>query len=307
MARVENTAFFRYVTDRKIEEEKRLLYVGFTRAKDYLITLGNSKTTFSWPLLCGAGKLSNQKFEWHPQHQICFVDLTSIADESNNQTNDEPTILQTWKIPSASTGADKYISPSQSGHQSLNSVTLTEVFRGEKMLQNIQEEGSNEALCGTCIHHIFAAFDPDRDRKEMVEMAGRIIKGMGLTKEFPSPDSVIDSATQFFCWLRKQYGDGTPLHELPVVMRQEDGTIIRGDMDLVWDLPDGKCVLVDFKSYHTIEDFLDPKARGAYAGYAPQLKAYQETLEAANGQEHRKVQDVLIYYFVQGRVIRFEF
>jgi ATP-dependent exoDNAse (exonuclease V) beta subunit len=307
MARVGNTSFFKYVTDRKIEEEKRLLYVGFTRAKDYLVTLGNSKSTFSWPLLCGAGVLSNQRFEWHPQHQFSFVDLTPIADEPDNQTNDEPTTLHAWTIPSTPTGSDKYISPSLSGHQSLNPVTLTEVFRGERMLQNIQEEDGNEALCGTCIHHIFAAYDPDRNREEMVGMAGRIIKGMGLTKEFPSPDSVIDSAAQFFCWLRKRYGEGTPLHELPVVMRQEDGTIIRGDMDLVWDLPDGKCVLVDFKSYHTIEDFLDPKARGAYAGYAPQLKAYQETLEAANGQEHRKVQDVLIYYFVQGRVIRFEF
>ena len=311
MRRLVNTMFFGYVTNRKKEEERRLLYVGFTRAKDYLITLGNSKSSFSWPLSCGAGELSAQGFVWHPQHPSQFVDLSSMEYESINQkeeddlAKDEPTILQPWKIPSAPTGSDKYLSPSLSGHKSSVSVTLTEVFRGEKMLRNIQGAEGDDALCGTCVHHIFAAYNPERDRTDMVEMADRIIKGMGLTKEFPSPESVIDSAAQFFGWLKKCYGDGTPLHELPVVKKQDDGTIIRGDVDLVWKLPDGKCVLVDYKSYHTIEDFLDPKARGAYAGYAPQLKAYKEALEAGKGPDKYKVQDVLIYYFVQGRVIQF--
>ena len=168
------------------------------------------------------------------------------------------------------------------------------------MEENIPEGKSD--VCGTCIHRIFAAFDPAGDREQMVDMAGRIIKGMDLADAFPSPESVIDSAEQFFGCLVDKYGPGIPLHELPFMLRKDDGTVIRGEMDLVWELPGNECVLVDYKSYHEIEDYDNPGAWDKYYGYASQLKPYKDTLEAGG----YKVRYVLIYYFVQGRVISFE-
>ena len=223
--------------------------------------------------------------------------------------------LAAWEIPEKKAFRDKYLSPShfdQTAGASSIPFDLSEQFHGEKMVQNIQgdidDDGAastedKSARCGTCIHRIFAAFDPDRDRTELVAMAARLISGMGLTAEFPSPESVIDSASQFFNWLRQTHGDATPLHELPFVKRQSDGTVVRGEMDLVWKLPDDNCILVDYKSFHSSEDLASIKAHAIQHGYPAQLKTYKEMLEAGDF----KVKDVLIYYFVLGQVIQFDF
>ncbi len=303
--RLKDSAFFDYVTKRKIEEERRLLYVGFTRARDYLVSLGNSKSLFSWPVLCNAGSFSdtgNPELVWHPKHPSTYSVLQA-PEEEENEPGDRN--LKAWKLPSEPAPNDKYISPSQAGSkkQAVGSPSIPvkfkeEPFHGERMVQNIQDDMNT--LCGTCIHRIFAAFDPEGNRNEMAEMAGRIITGLGLTEEFPSPESVVDSAVQFFSWIRQTYGTGTPLHELPLVNRQSDGTVIRGDMDLVWELPDKKCVLVDYKSFHGSEELSGIKAHAVQHGYPAQLKAYKEMLEAGDYE----VKDVLIYYFVLGKIIQ---
>ena len=133
----------------------------------------------------------------------------------------------------------------------------------------------------------------------MEEMAARIIDANGIAKELPSPSSIIASVRQFYEYMKQAYGAGEQLRELPVMLRQPDGTVIRGEMDLIWKLPDGKCILVDYKSYHGIKDFNNPEAFNKYYGYAPQLKAYRDALLAA-GYE---VEDTLIYYHVQGRAL----
>ena len=311
------TNFFSYVEERKVKEECRLLYVGFTRARDYLVSLGKEDSIYSWPVQCKAGvedKQDGNALLWHPEHPSAFYNL----QQQENAAEPEARPLKAWAIPEKKKASDKYVSPSLSGRQKEDAgekkgrdVDLTGLFHGKKMEQNIQgeiEENSTSptnnkiALCGTCVHHIFAAFDPDGGKEKMVEMAGRIITGMGLSQEFPSPESIIDSAAQFFRWLRQEYGAGTPLHELPFVSRQPDGTIIRGEMDLVWELPGKKCVLVDYKSFHGSEDLAGIKAHAVQHGYPEQLKCYKEILEA----DEYEVQDVLIYYFVQGQVIRYE-
>ena len=73
-------------------------------------------------------------------------------------------------------------------------------------------------------------------------------------------------------------------------------------MDLVWELPGKKCVLVDYKSFHGSEDLGAIKAHASLHSYHEQLKDYKDTLVSGG----YKVRDVLIYYFVQGRVIRFD-
>lgn len=313
---IKATDLFDYVKKRRVEEETRLLYVGFTRAKDYLVTLGNPRSKYTWLTNCGAGVkdpvLGDEGFAlWHSKYRSAFFD---IAEPEESDTQDDRA-LHAWEVPERVNDGDKYKSPSRHDDKASSSdpkpsAILTEVFRGEKMVQHISGEESEaegtrtdnkSTRCGTCIHHIFAAFDPDGKREEMEEMADRIIEGMGLSAEFPSPESVIDSAGQLFGWLRRQYGEGTPLHELPVVLKQEDGSIVRGEMDLIWELPGKKCVLVDYKSFHGSEDLRDIKAHAVLHGYPEQLKTYKETLEA----DGYTVQDALIYYFVLGRAIKF--
>ena len=289
------------IRKRKVEEERRLLYVAFTRAKDYLVTLGNENSTYSWlkkctedvPLSRDGDKLTL----WHASHPSLFVDLPSV-DKSDSVRDEQ---ITPWVVPVKKAGSEKYVSPSKAGHKGQVETDLVEMFKGKPMDQNIPAGKSD--VCGTCIHHIFAAYSPLKDKQEMIEMASRIIEGMDVKDAFPCPESVIESAVQFFDWLRDKYGPGTPFHELPFLLNNDDGTVVRGEMDLVWKLSDQECVLVDYKSYHDKEDFDDPEAFDKYYGYAQQLKYYKDTLESAK----IKVRDTLIYYFIQGRVIQFQF
>ena len=334
--KMKETEYFKGVTQRKIEEEKNVLYVAFTRAKDYLITLGywkksnykkkaDTTSKYSWLANCGAaawkvGEMVHvpdiDRFTlWHTDHPSAYYDLQVLPEESD-QNGTEP---QAWAISVKTDFRDKYQSPSKHDNKDQDSgskpVRFTEAFQGTEMNHNIpnvkseKEDSDTDNIvtrCGTCIHHIFAAYNPDSDKVDMVQMADRIIKGMGLSKEFPSPESVIDSAAQFFTWLKDKNGEGTALHELPFVKKQKDGIIIRGEMDLVWDLPDGSCVLVDYKSFHDRNELDAIKAHACKQGYPSQLKTYKETLESGTEADHRKVKDVLIYYFALGKVVKLD-
>ena len=315
---VKKTAFYLYLKSRKVDEESRLLYVAFTRAKDYLVTLGNEKSSYSWPRQCNACVSEYQDGNallWHQNYPSTYYELQVLPEESNQKV----TQPQAWEIPVKIDYRDKYQSPSKHDNKDQDSgskpVRFTEAFQGKGMVHSIPNDKNEKedtdsdnivTRCGTCIHHIFAAYNPDGDKADMVKMADRIIKGMGLTKEFPSPESVIDSATQFFGWLKDAYGEGTALHELPFVNKQKDGTVIRGEMDLVWVLPNGSCVLVDYKSFHGNKELNAIKAHACKLGYPSQLKTYKETLESCFGEDRRKVKDVLIYYFALGKVVKLD-
>ena len=308
--RFKDTPFFQEIKDRVVKEERRLLYVAFTRARDYLVTLGKDDSTYSWITGCKAGINEGPTDEgfllWHAAHPSVLVELP--APEAPEEP--EEIVLEPWAVPEEKDFGKKYRSPSKAGHseegakpvdRSSRPVKLKEVFRGVKVVQDVRPDDSD--VCGTCVHDIFAAYDPARGHAEMVSMAADLVDGRGLGAELPSAESIVDAAGRLYEWLERTYEPGTPLCELPFSVPGEGGTVIRGEMDLVWELPGKKCVLVDHKSYHVTEDFDDPKAWNEYYGYAPQLKAYKETLEAAGYQ----VLDTYIHYFFQGRLVRFDF
>ena len=77
---IKRTDLFEYVKKRKVDEERRLLYVGFTRAKDYLVTLGNAKSKYTWLTNCEAGGETpvlgdNGLTLWHPEYPSTYCDI----------------------------------------------------------------------------------------------------------------------------------------------------------------------------------------------------------------------------------------
>lgn len=104
--------------------------------------------------------------------------------------------------------------------------------------------------------------------------------------------------------LREQYGEAVFIkHEIPFV-RQLEGQIMKGEMDLVWFLDERSCVLVDFKNFPGSEkDVLNPENSHYVGNYAAQLFAYRETLKEAGYH----VLDTLVYYSVMGCVVRLKF
>lgn len=314
--KVLGSALYKDIKRRYLLEETRLLYVGLTRARDYVVTLSNEGKKLNWIMDCGCGngEVTERNGKTNPWGQVgfeadyCRISDLSVTASPARQAASAPSLTPVVRHD------QKYVSPSKI--DSTVPVKLKEVFKDSEMKHNIDE--GHSAVCGTCIHNFFAAYSPIADDPQNTAVAKRLIEGSGLTAQLPSPESLVSSAKQFFSWLAKTYpGDGEPMKELPFLFKSNgaaalakllaSGQTARGEMDLVWvtNREKKRCILVDYKSYHGNPDLdsANEEVRKHYQGYAPQLLAYKSALEAA----HWTVEYVFVYYFVQGRVVKFIF
>jgi hypothetical protein len=169
---------------------------------------------------------------------------------------------------------------------------------------NTKEE--NQAAAGTCIHNIFAVYNPALSHQANVEKATSIRNGNNMYEIIPDTDKVITSIEHLYTWLEKTYGKASAIkHEVPFV-HPLPGQIVHGEIDLLWLLNDHECVLIDFKNFPGSKATItNPGSENEhYAGnYASQLKAYRDVLEASG----LTVKDALIYYSVMGCVVRLNF
>ena len=312
--RVEKSALYKDIKERYLREETRLLYVGLTRARDYVVTLSETGECLNWieDCHCGTGDLTVTGGKVNPWNQPGYeADFCSIANLTAFAPLSRPAASVVVPAPAAS-HLKKYVSPSKLDAKV--KVSLTQAWQGNTMTHAIKDS----AECGTCVHNFFAAYRPDAGDAGNEAVAKRLIDGAGLAAQLPSPASLAASARQFFDWIAKEHpGNAESKREVPFLFKSDgvvlppdvlaDGQTARGEMDLVWvkDADRKTCVLVDYKSYHNSPDLDSPdeNVRKHYQGYAPQLLAYKKALE----QDGWTVEDVLIYYFVQGRVVRFTY
>lgn len=311
---VVKSALYKDIKDRYLREETRLLYVGLTRARDYVVTLSTAGERLNWieDCHCGTGDLTQNNGKVDPWNQPGYeADFCSISNVAASAPPSLP--AASVKVPDpAISHLKKYVSPSKL--EADVKVSLKEIWKGKTMTHAIKDS----TVCGTCVHNFFAAYRPEAGDAENEAVAKRIIEGAGLEAQLPSPASLAASARQFFDWIAKAHpGNAEAKREVPFLFKTDgvvlpssvlaDGQTARGEMDLVWvtDKARKTCVLVDYKSYHNSPDLDSPdeNVRKHYQGYGPQLLAYKKALE----QNGWTVGKVLVYYFVQGRVVQFQF
>lgn len=313
------STLYQDIKRRYIQEERRLLYVGLTRARDYVVTLSEEGGELRWikDCDCGTGDVTVSGGKVNPWNQPGYeAACCRIADT----TVSAPTSQNAASVAAPPKPVDdhraKYVSPSKITPEKEVPVTLTAFPVGAEMIHSIRPADS--AACGTCVHNFFAAYRPEAGDVENEAVAKRIIDGADLAAQLTSPESLVSSAKQFFDWMKERYRtEGESMREVPFLFMTDgkvvspdllaDGQTARGEMDLLWVLDKTRkiCVLVDYKSYHGNPDLEsdDPEIRKHYQGYAPQLLVYKKALEQAGWT----VKEVLIYYFIQGRAVQFSF
>lgn len=273
-----------------VSEERRLLYVGMTRAKDLLITFGYKKN-YSW--LINAG-----------------VEAPTVANVWGKDAF-KPDPLNPTAMPAADTAiSDTYsMIEKPTKHRSFNQRYLSpskiEGFSGYNSHQAWPEKGSeisskgwgsDYAAIGSCIHDIFAVYRPGQMETNK-EAALRVIGGYGFAGQLAGHlDAIIRSADWLYEQLQKHFpqqdGDGIDC-EYPFQATLSSGQTLRGEMDLLWYYSDdsGKhCVLVDYKTFPGVD--LHAHTPKHYA----QLSAYASSLKKAGVD----VAHALVYYPVHG-------
>lgn len=290
------------VREATIEECKRLLYVGMTRAQDKLITvtkLPYRNDPVAW--LKNIGIDPQQPEADDTEVDLCDTGLKSViqklaTDGEAEESEDSEVSLKplAYDLP-ASDIKDyeaKYVAPSHTGRKDIGTATIVSTS------ERIQINGSAEIMqsVGTCIHNIYAACNGDEAHD--VALAETFVRACHFDKVLPSAESVIRARQNLLDFLAQQGEKVAEYHELPFNHLAGE-QIVRGSMDLVWETADG-CILVDYKTYPgKISDVADPE-HAHYAGlYKPQFDCYRSALEAAGKQ----VLKSFVYYPINGAIV----
>jgi ATP-dependent exoDNAse (exonuclease V) beta subunit len=286
--------------------------VGVTRARDYLTTLSHQTSKDALPILHWIKNtgISDGNLDENASHLWQYNDLLPAYEDIAScpaASTEAATSYSRYQYPENPeiSCEPKYLSPSKLPKMEFAKENI-------EILANLncridpykQKEKKTEAAAGTCIHNIFAVYNPARSHEENVEKATSIRNGNNMYEIIPDVDKVIISIEHLYAWLERTYGKASSVkHEVPFI-QPLPGQVVRGEIDLLWNLNDKECVLIDFKNFPgKIESIKDPENEHYAGNYASQLKAYRDVLQASG----LTVKDTLIYYSVMGCVVKLNF
>ena len=343
-----DTELFEHAKQQTCEEAQRLLYVGMTRARDYLVlTIYGGKTDFKWlneigmniscfgvkeqtipainpkapkapkepgekARLSTRGKYVRELAEYNEamkayEERKAFYDehLADVSNPKSCQLHDLSNDLLDYPR--------KYISPSTLSKSKDKAVVGEPIVIFENFKEEISLKDVQSSVFGTCVHNIFAACpstgeEPtEAERDEFVSITRDILQNYELEAAVKDPAKLAYSLYALYDYLKKTYGPATGIvHEYPFnfpvpdSMKTEDGQIMKGEIDLIWQTAKGD-VIVDFKNNRDDIAGLNTPGAGNYAGnhYVHQLRAYRSILE--NAGHH--VLATLLYYDILGVIV----
>lgn len=277
---------FRSFVDNCREEGKRLLYVGFTRARDYLVSVNTSKS-FKWLLAAGlnpSNENQEEGFRWKGDMKPATT-FVLRETEAGNAANQPEAI---WYRPSReqTVRASKYLNPSDKADETKSRVSAQYTIH-----EGIALTGDyDSAEAGTCIHDYFAAHGTPGFVN--LSVAKRLIDNFNLSVNIQMPEQLPASAEALFDWFRNNAGDISAIHrELPFSHKLKSGQVVNGRIDLMVEMKDRHCLLVDYKTARTEKE------------YAPQMLLYKRALEAWGFT----VDHCYIFYPVLGQLDEIDF
>lgn len=304
------------IEHKKAEQEgeaKRLLYVGFTRAKEVVITAAESTSPGLLAKLCPTVR---DRKETVPDGDM--VDIwgipgvvsryASLAADPNVVFAEVAEAIK-YKEAGFSLPADhikgdlpaKYNSPSLWQDAAVRAAAVVETVKDFGSRTDIAHNHLDDNVFGDCVHHIFAACEPGAHEQNLA-VAARTLKAFGID-DADAPAMAIGCIEAFWGWLAETYGPAVAIEkELPFRYTDDSGRVFSGNMDMLWQTERG-CVLVDYKTFPgKRSELFEPLGKHWAGGYASQLHVYAEALSR---DEQRGVPlSCLLYYPVEGLVIR---
>ena len=296
------------IAAKELGEEKRLLYVGVTRAKDVLVTVGDGNPMPKIESLCPTARNVRADTEKGTRDiwgvRGCESQLVTVTDEpalkmsvaTSSYVYDKAGLyLEKEHVKEEHPDEDKYISPSMYKDQTLPEITVMNAMDFHHRT-DITHKDLEDNEFGDCIHHIFARCKTEADN---APAARRILKVYGIGN-VGDDEKLAKCIGELYGFLTEKYGTPERIdRELPFRFTDEKGHVFSGNMDMVWHTADG-CVLVDYKTFPGSQgDLFNKESKHWAGGYASQLSVYGAAL-AATGE---KLKAKLLYYPVEGLVI----
>ena len=298
----------RFLADLQVASEteaRRLLYVAITRARDKLVMewpeyLAGKDCTTYWSILKGECNLSRSEdtIRLGDTHFPCTViksstELPEDLDLNGARVDSELPVtgrraIRHGVVPDVLT-PDSQAPSGIDADMAAGAPTALKVARyGERLELDIGMSGTS---LGTLLHRCFEVLGA------RPEFSKRLLQITGLEVDSDFMVKVAAAVERFESWLRGHLGCESVLREWPLLMLNEQGSVVSGTVDLIVKTRDGVWV-IDHKS-DQIEDPVQ-----AFPGYQAQLEAYAAAL-AVEGQT---VQGIAINWIRRSEVVlkRFE-
>jgi ATP-dependent helicase/nuclease subunit A len=294
---IEATSGHRKLVVKANREALRVLYVGWTRAKDRLIFAAERGRMLDGIL----GKLAE-------------IDPTLISEP----TNAGPATEQmhwggaSFSIEIVPCQPEQAIDPTCTpGHVPIGRLPVTyplaratpstapavPCILGEVVVlgQRIPVKGNpdTEAI-GDALHAFFAADHFDLAFAERRAIAADVLVGHGVTDALDLEDLVV-AGDRLWTWIALRFPDANVQREYPLAHRMSSGTIVEGTADLVVAHGGGFAV-IDHKSFPGNTEQAATRA----IAYSGQLAAYAAALRAATGHD---VTSTWIHFPIRGCMV----
>ena len=281
-----------------VEEEKRLLYVSMTRARDMLILAhGDKDKDDSWiravdadwlqgeegskslKLPCGA-EIAYQHWQLEspeviPERESSVVPIHWFADAAT-----EPV-----RIPLKFT-------PSVAVRKECRVVETASI--GTRMSL---KSGVDMAILGTALHCCIGASFTDPESPLLLEEIEGVLERMGVAGAVKAQE-LLNQIAAFTAWIKARWPDAIPYAEIPTEMRLPNGQALQGRIDMLLKV-NGGWILIDHKSNPGGSERWEHIAQE----YAGQLAAYRDAIETATGE---KVRESWLFLPIAAGAVRFE-
>lgn len=314
VASIEKDVFFSSIKEKVRAELKRVMYVGFTRARDYLVstshTFRNNLAALTW--LVDVNISTDGKFSvdtgttnvWCDDRVKTLLAKCILAAPPASPAATTPKYIpKDFPEYAPVDRCKKFVSPSSLSLEEGLARKPDVCYKSGLRIDLRKENEENMAEIGTCIHNALASFvvgEDDNNKRK----ANRIVSDCNFVENITYPEQIAVAFNNLLDYIKskkKDYGELQGIaQEVPFYHKLASGQIVQGEMDLVCRMEKG-LVLVDYKSFPgKISDFMTEGGKHFVGNYAPQLAAYRNALEASR----ETVIDNLIYYVVQGSVVR---
>ncbi|SFP71764.1 ATP-dependent exoDNAse (exonuclease V) beta subunit (contains helicase and exonuclease domains) [Nitrosomonas cryotolerans] len=268
-----------------IEEDKRLLYVSMTRARDLLIfTHGARENENNWMSTVAANWLQGKADasildlptgETIP-YQHCL--LNPSAEETEYTTEAEPLYWFNTRVNLPNTLVKKQRLPLKTT-PSLITPQTCEVRESMTLGKRIHlRKNADMTQLGMAIHGCMSAALADLNTPLTIAEIDAVLQRMGVDSILQS-QALLDQIVALSTWIKTRWPDAIPFTEIPIETRMLNGQILQGRIDLLLKVKGG-WILLDHKS--------NPGNQNQWATvaqhYAGQIAAYKYAVEQASGE-----------------------
>lgn len=261
-----------------LNENIRLLYVTLTRARDQLILVSKAadEPPLDWLQEAGAtGKL------WAPtgkrdvggvavRFEASFI---SVDDASADPPVKGKNELQFYAVRAPRDHPPLWVTPSAVYADKFKDGNVVDVGARINVIA-----GANFAHVGSALHSCIAFAVADPDKGIGLDDVRDILERWGVAAALDAQEA-LSQVNAFSAWHQARWPGATLTAEVPFEAGREDGSIARGQIDLLLDTPEG-FILFDHKADPRGVGELDRLAK-AHGG---QLAEYAQAVQTTSGR-----------------------